>query len=61
MPSHDQVQGLIYTLKVRRELNAGHTDESHLTTVMKDKTTINSDAWLGFLNPLKELRGHFAN
>ena len=61
MSSHDQVQGVIYTSKVRRGLNAGHTDESHLTTVMKDKTTINSDAWLGFLNLLKELRGHFAN
>ena len=61
MSSHNQVQGLIYTLKVCRELNVVHTDEGHLTAVMKDKTTINSDAWLRFLNLLKELRGHFAN
>lgn len=43
MSFHDQVQGLIYTLEVCRELKVGHTDEGHLTAVMKDKTTINSD------------------
>lgn len=61
MSFHDQVQGLIYTLEVCRELNSERTDQGRLTTVMKDKTTINSDAWLRFLNLLKELKGHFAN
>lgn len=48
MPFYDQVQGLIYTLEACRELNPGRTSEGHLTAVMKDKTTINSDAWLSF-------------
>lgn len=61
MSFQDQVQGLIYTLEVYRELNSGRTNEGHLKTVMKDKTTINSDACPRFLNLLKELKGHFAN
>lgn len=61
MSFHDQVQGLIYTLEACRELNVGHTDEGHPMAVMKDQTTIDSDAWLRFLNLLKKLKGHLAN
>jgi hypothetical protein len=44
-----------------REPNSGHKDEGHLTIVMKDKTTIYSDAWPRILNLLKELKRHSAN
>lgn len=58
---YDQVQGLIYTLEVHWELNSGRRNEGDLTVMMKDKTTINSNAWLRFLNLLKAFKGHFAN
>lgn len=61
MSFHDQVQELIYTLEVCRELNSGRTNAGPLKTVMKDKTTMNSDARLRFLNLLKEQKRHFAN
>lgn len=48
MSFYDQVQGLVSTLEACRELNPGRTSQGHLIALMKDKTTLHSDAGLSF-------------